>query len=97
MILTPPLGWLGTDHEPDEMALMTRLNPKTVMMMGENPALPPMPDKPTLHDFFTLRFGPVTRRHLTVSAKRGLKVDAVTVWNFLRREGKSFKKNGSWG
>jgi putative transposase len=30
-------------------------------------------------------------------ATRGLKVDAVTVWNFLRREGKSFKKNGSWG
>jgi putative transposase len=29
-------------------------------------------------------------------AGRGLKVDAVTVWNFLRREGKSFKKNGSW-
>ncbi len=30
-------------------------------------------------------------------AARGLKVDAVTVWNFLKREGKSFKKNSSWG
>ena len=30
-------------------------------------------------------------------ATRGLNVDAVTVWHFLRREGKSFKKNGSWG
>lgn len=29
-------------------------------------------------------------------AARGLKVDAVTVWNFLKREGKSFKKNRSW-
>lgn len=29
-------------------------------------------------------------------AARGLKVDAVTVWKFLRREGKRFKKNGSW-
>ncbi len=29
-------------------------------------------------------------------AARGLKVDAVTVWNFLRREGKRFKKNGTW-
>lgn len=28
---------------------------------------------------------------------RGLKVDVVTVWNFLRREGKRFKKNGTWG
>lgn len=29
-------------------------------------------------------------------ATRGLKVDAVTVWHFLRREGKRFKKNSSW-
>lgn len=29
-------------------------------------------------------------------ALRGIKVDVVTVWNFLRREGKRFKKNGSW-
>jgi transposase len=29
-------------------------------------------------------------------AARGLKVDLVTVWNFLRREGKRFKKNGLW-
>jgi adenosylmethionine-8-amino-7-oxononanoate aminotransferase len=28
-------------------------------------------------------------------AARGLKVDAVTVWNLLRREGKRFK-NGTW-
>jgi hypothetical protein len=72
LILTPPVGWLGTDNEPDEMALIRRLNPKTVMMMGDNPALPPMPDKPTLRDFFELRFGAVTQRHLTVSAKRAL-------------------------
>jgi putative transposase len=29
-------------------------------------------------------------------SERGLKVDTVTVWNFLRREGKRFKKNRSW-
>lgn len=29
-------------------------------------------------------------------AERGLKVDVVTVWNFLRREGKRFKKNRAW-
>lgn len=28
---------------------------------------------------------------------RGLKVDYRTMWNFVRREGKSFKKNGLWG
>ena len=30
-------------------------------------------------------------------AGRGLKVDYRTVWNFVHAEGKSFKKNGSWG
>lgn len=29
-------------------------------------------------------------------AARGLKVDYRTMWNFVHREGKSFKKNGSW-
>lgn len=27
----------------------------------------------------------------------GLKVDYRTMWNFVHREGKSFKKNGFWG
>ena len=30
-------------------------------------------------------------------ARRGLKVGPATVWKFLRREGRRFKKNGSWG
>jgi transposase len=29
-------------------------------------------------------------------AAHGLKVDYRTMWNFVHREGKSFKKNGSW-
>ena len=29
-------------------------------------------------------------------AARGLKVDYRTMWNFVHREGKSFKKNGLW-
>jgi len=29
-------------------------------------------------------------------AERGLKVEPVTVWNFLRREGRRFKKNRAW-
>lgn len=41
--------------------------------------------------------GDVTLHSLAAGlAERGLKVDAVTVWNFLRREGKRFKKNRSW-
>jgi transposase len=29
-------------------------------------------------------------------AERGLKVDYRTMWNFMHREGKRFKKNGLW-
>jgi len=71
-ILPSPVGWIGTDNEPDEKAMLAALNPRTVMMMGDNLRLPTMPDRPTLMDFFALRFGPVTRRHLLSSAKRAL-------------------------
>ena len=38
-----------------------------LLQQGHNPALPRMPDKPTLFDFFRLRFGSAT--HLLQSAK----------------------------
>ena len=41
-------------------------------MMGDNPALPRMPEKPTLLDFYRLRFGPIARRHHCLSAKLAL-------------------------
>ena len=43
-----------------------------VFMMGDNPALPRMPDKPTLLDFYRLRFGRIARRHHCLSAKLAL-------------------------
>ena len=38
------------------------------MLMGEDPRLPPMPDAPTLFDFFRLRFAP-SQQHLLQSAR----------------------------
>jgi len=55
-----------------EDALLAQLGPGTVMMMGDNPALPKMPAKPRLLDFFRLRFDDLTVRHLLTSAKRAL-------------------------
>jgi hypothetical protein len=52
--------------------LTAQLDENTVMMMGDNPALPAMPEKPTLLDFFRLRFDAMTRNHLLGSAKRAL-------------------------
>jgi hypothetical protein len=39
----------------------------TTIQMGEEPNLPAMPDRPTLFDFFRLRFGPID--HLLQSAR----------------------------
>ena len=63
---------MGTSEPYPEAALMAQLDADTVMMMGDNPALPAMPERPMLLDFFKLRFSGVTRRHLLGSAKRAL-------------------------
>ncbi len=41
--------------------------PGQQLLMGEDPRLPEMPEKPTLIDFFNLRFAPTTQ-HLLQSA-----------------------------
>src|ERR1700674_2011318 len=51
-------------------SLMAR-NPGKYMLMGADPRLPPMPDKPTLLDYFRCRFA--TTAHLLQSAALALK------------------------
>ena len=48
------------------------LGPLKPSLMGEDPSLPRMPAKPTLIDFFRLRFGP-SKQHLLQSAARGVR------------------------
>ncbi len=72
LIVPAPVGWLGTGNDVDDLAMLRQLDDQTVMMMGDNPALPRMPAKPTLFDFFRHRWGGVTQRHLLTSAKRAL-------------------------
>ena len=43
-----------------------------VFMMGQNPNLPVMPEKPRLLDFFHYRFNDIAFRHLLQSAKTAL-------------------------
>lgn len=72
-IYPAPVGRIGTDIPDNEKALLGALDgATTVMMMGDNPALPPMPQRPTLMDFFRLRFGDITYRHLLMAAKHAL-------------------------
>lgn len=70
-IYASPVGWKGA-REDNEKELLARLNPDVVMMMGDNPALPRMPARPRLLDFFRYRFGDLAIRHLLTSGKRAL-------------------------
>ncbi len=70
MIVPAPVGTIGTDIVVDEVGMITALDEQHVFMMGDNPALPRMPQAPVLLDFFKLRFGDLTARHLLTSAKR---------------------------
>ena len=72
MIVPAPVGRIGTDLHDPEPALIGKMDADHVFMMGNNPALPVMPEKPTLIDFFKYRFNDLTIRHLLTSAKRAL-------------------------
>lgn len=67
-----PLTMVGNDGSL-ERGLIARLGPDTVFMMGDNPAHAPMPEKPTLLDFFRCRFGVIVRNHLAQSALHALR------------------------
>ena len=69
-ILPAPLAFAGTGVASPEPAMLAALEPGTVMMMGDNPALPAMPPAPTLADFFERRIDGITKRHLLTSATR---------------------------
>ena len=72
LIVAAPVGYVGTGRSNGEAEALAALKPGTVMMMGDNPALPEMPDRPTLVDFFTNRIDGITGRHLLSSATRAL-------------------------
>src|ERR1700716_3307511 len=54
---------------PNAGALM-KANPNARVLMGDDPRLPAMPEKPTLIDFFNYRFGPAT--HVLPSARHAV-------------------------
>jgi len=72
LILPPPVSIVGSGQIDAEAAILSRLKPGTVLMMGDNPALPSMPARPRLLDFFRYRFTDITVRHLLTSGKRAL-------------------------
>jgi len=72
MIMPSPIAWIGTGTPDPEPALVPLMDDCNVFMMGDNPALPRMPERPTLIDFFKYRFNPIAVNHLLGSAKRAM-------------------------
>lgn len=56
---------------PPNAGAIMKANPNARVLMGDDPRLPAMPQKPTLVDFFRLRFGP--SMHLLQSARHAVK------------------------
>lgn len=73
LILSAPIGRIGTAEVEDERGVLARLGPGRIMMMGDNPALPTLPERPRLLDFFRCRMGDLTFNHLLQSASLALK------------------------
>ncbi len=70
VIVPPAAATIGTPLRSLPGALMAQSRrADTVMMMGDNPELPKMPKRPTLRDFYELRFGKVPFTHMLQSAK----------------------------
>src|SRR5690349_24322389 len=66
----PAAAVMGTPASAYQGALLAEArHPDTVFMMGDNPALPTMPERPVLKDFFQLRFSKIAASHLMQSAK----------------------------
>jgi hypothetical protein len=70
IIVPPAAATMGTPLSAHWGALLAQTrHSDTVVMMGDNPALPPMPERPTLGDFFRLRFSEHAVAHLLQSAR----------------------------
>jgi hypothetical protein len=73
MKLPPPIANFGAADPDPEPALLRRMREKgAVFMMGQNPELPVMPERPRLLDFFHYRFTDIAFMHLLQSAKTAL-------------------------
>lgn len=73
LVLSPPRpGRRAASYSGTEAEILPLLKPGTVLMMGDNPELPPMPARPALLDFMKYRMTDATFRHLLASAKHAL-------------------------
>lgn len=103
MIYPPAIGTLGTPAYDARRKMFQELGPDCVFMMGDNTALPKMPEAPVLMDFFRLRFHPAGASHLLQSAslarKAGLeeKIVLACLLHDIANLGLVGTDHGYWG
>jgi hypothetical protein len=104
IIMPPAAAVMGTPASAHQGALLAEArHPDTVFMMGDNPALPTMPSRPTLRDFFQLRFSKIARTHLLQSARvarehgLGEKVIMACLLHDIAIAGLLSANHGYWG
>ena len=104
IIMPPAAAVMGTPASASQGALLAEAtHPDTVFMMGDNPALPKMPERPALEDFFLLRFSPIARTHLLQSARvarlngLGEKVIMACLVHDIAIAGLLSANHGYWG
>ena len=70
VIVPSAVATMGTPLNGCQGALMAQARgPDALVMMGDNPALPAMPERPALRDFFALRLSKTGTNHMLQSAK----------------------------
>jgi hypothetical protein len=104
IIMPHPVAAMGTPLSAHHDELVAEgQHQDTVFMMGDNPSLPKMPQRPTLRDFFLLRFSPFTRKHLLQSARlarlNGLSETVITacLLHDIANGGLLRADHGYWG
>jgi hypothetical protein len=105
LVIAPPAAAvMGTPARDAKHALTAELDkPNTVFMMGDNPELPKMPDRPSLGDFFRLRFDAFSASHMLQSGRmareRGLSEKVITacLLHDIAVAGLLSSDHGYWG
>ena len=104
VIVPPAVATMGTGLSGCQGALMTQARgPDALVMMGDNPALPKMPERPALKDFFALRLSKTGTNHMlqsaTLAREHGLdeKVIMACLLHDIAIAGLISANHGYWG
>lgn len=104
IMFPPAVAIMGTPLRDCQGALLAQSRrPDTIFMMGDNPALPTMPERPVLKDFFQLRLSKIGATHLLQSARvarengLGEKVILACLLHDIAIAGLLSANHGYWG